>query len=154
MERVKGFVDFLEEYTDFIMRLASNRAELEMRQEDLEIVDKKIFRSNGSDADKIIGRDLKYEREKLSLQVKRLESNNERYEREKQSHISEGLSSLSGIAEILTEAGLDENQVEQLLAGVMFRISNKLDASAQNASNSSQHQPKKQIGGCGFHFGG
>ncbi len=126
MERVKEFVDFLEEYTDFIMRLATSRAELEMRQEDLANLDRKIFRSNGSDAAKVVGKELKYERDKLSLQVKRLENNNDRYEREKQTHISEGLCSLSGLAEILTEAGLDESQVEQLLAGAMFRINSKL----------------------------
>lgn len=126
MERVKEFVDFLEEYTDFIMRLATSRAELEMRQEDLANIDRKIFRSNGSDVAKAIGKELKYDRDKLSLQVKRLENNNDRFEREKQSLISEGLCSLTGLAEILTEAGLDESQVEQLLAGVMFRISNKI----------------------------
>ena len=126
MERVKEFVDFLEEYTDFIMRLSRSRAELEMRQEDLSSIDRKIFRSNGSDLDKAIGKELRYERDKLSLQVKRLEGVNERFEREKKSQISEGLCSLSGLAEILAGAGLDENQIEQLLAGVMFRISNKI----------------------------
>ena len=134
MERVKEFVDFLEEYTDFIMRLASSRAELEMRQEDLANLDRKIFRSNGSDAAKIVGKELKYERDKLSLQVKRLETNNGRFEREKSGQITNGLCSLSGLAELLTEAGLDENQVEQLLAGVMFRISNKLGVSSPDSA--------------------
>ena len=126
MERVTEFVDFLEEYTDFIMSLATSRAHLEMRQEDLANIDKKIFRSNGSEAARIVGKELKYERDKLSLQVKRLEGNNERFEKDKQSQISEGLCSLSGLAEILASAGLDENQVEQLLAGVMFRINSKI----------------------------
>ena len=128
MERVKEFVDFLEEYTDFIMRLSRSRAELEMRQEDLANIDKKIFRSNGSEAARIVGKELKYERDKLALQVKRLEGNNERFEKDKQSQISEGLCSLSGLAEILASAGLDEDQVEQLLAGVMFRINIKIAA--------------------------
>ena len=134
MERVKEFVDFLEEYTDFIMRLSRSRAELEMRQEDLASIDKKIFRSNGSEAAKIVGKELKYERDRLSLQVKRLESSNERFEREKQAQINEGLCSLSGLAEILASAGLDENQVEQLLAGVMFRINTKIATEEEKVS--------------------
>ena len=134
MERVKEFVDFLEEYTDFIMRLATSRAELEMRQEDLVNIDRKIFRSNGSDVAKAIGKELKYDRDKLYLQVKRLENNNQRFEKEKHSQIREGLCSLSGLAEIIAEAGLDEKQVEQLLAGVMFRISNKIATEEEKSS--------------------
>lgn len=138
MERIKEFVDFLEEYTDFIMRLASSRAELEMRQEDLENIDRKIFRSNSSDIAKAIGKELKYDRDKLYLQVKRLENNNERFEREKHSQISDGLCTLSGLAELLTEAGFDQQQVEQLLAGVMFRINNKLLTEDEKAKGLSQ----------------
>lgn len=137
MERVTEFVDFLEEYTDFIMSLATSRAHLEMRQEDLDGLDRRIFRSNGSDKDKAIGKELKYERDRLALQVKRLENNNERYEREKGKEIEVGLSALSGLSELLTEAGLSESQVEQILAGVMFRISSKLDATTPESAKKS-----------------
>ena len=83
---------------------------------------------------KVDGKELKYERDRLSLQVKRLESSNERFEREKQAQINEGLCSLSGLAEILASAGLDENQVEQLLAGVMFRINTKIATEEEKVS--------------------
>ena len=131
MERVKEFVDFLEEYTDFIIKLATSRAEFEMRQEDLKNIDRKIFKSNGSDASRAVGKEFGYERDKLALQVKRSENNKLRHESEIQPKINEGLSSLSGLAEILAEAGLDRQQVEQLLAGVMFRINNKISPESE-----------------------
>ena len=138
MERVTEFIDFLEEYTDFIMRLASNRAQLETRQGDMKNIDDRLKRYNNSEDYRFVVRELRFDKDKLKLEIKRLTENNERLEKNKQSQVSNGLCSLSGISELLANAGLDEAQVEQALAGVMFRINSKLATEAEKAQMSAQ----------------